>query len=336
MHFLRRFFLLIPLLLSAGTVVQYGEDPFIQGMSLQAFALGQIRSLPLDMPSIGGNSASLVSHPAMLNAQHTEAYGGIYQTDVVQFAEGSWSAAVFRGGVTGIADTRNALEDYGADGLPDTGDNGEGNGVFDPGERLNISAISFFSVQQWVAEAGYSRQATSKLAYSAQMRLLYHNLHTQNGFGIGFHGGLVYNPWRNLTLGIQATNLLTTTVFWDQGTQEHYLPAFYGGATYEFSLADGGLTLSPIVQAEYQINPTAELPGDGHWGLALGSEISFQHQLKLRLGRSSTNQFTVGASVVTRYFNLDYATAFSPLSQAAGQSHRVGVQVHLAQLPFWR
>ncbi|PIZ62311.1 MAG: hypothetical protein COY19_11480 [Candidatus Marinimicrobia bacterium CG_4_10_14_0_2_um_filter_48_9] len=326
----------LPVWLLAGTVVPYGEDPFIQGMSLQAFSLGQIRALPMETVSIGGNVASLAGRDLSLTAQHTEAYGGIYQTDVVQLTKSAWSLVIFRGGVSGIADTRGALNDLGADGLPNTNDDGEGNGLFDPGESLNISAISFFNVQQWVAEAGYSKRISTKLSTSAQIRLLYHDLHTQSGFGIGFHAGLLYNPWRSLQLGIQATNLLTTTVFWSSGTQEHYLPGIYGAAMYEFNLSDDALLISPVVQLEYQAKPTAELSGDGYWGAAFGAEVNFRHQLKLRMGESSDGQFTVGAGIVTHYFNLDYATAFSDLSKAAGQSHRVGIQVHLAQFNYWR
>lgn len=328
--------LVLPTWLVAGTVVQYGEDPFIQGMSLQAFSLGQIRALPMEAVSIGGNVGSLTPRYLSFSAQHTEAYGGIYQTDVVQLTKAAWSLAIFRGGVSGIADTRQALEDFGADGFPNTGDAGEGNGVFDPGESLNISAISFFNVQEWVAEAGYSKLISPKLSTSAQIRLLYHDLHTQSGFGIGFHAGLLYNPWRRLQLGLQATNLLTTTVFWSGGTQEHYLPGIYGAAMYTFNLSKGDVLISPVVQVEYQSKPIAGLAGDGHWGVAFGAEINFRHQLKLRMGESSDGQFTIGAGVVTHYFNLDYATAFSDLSKAAGQSHRVGIQVHLAQFNYWR
>ncbi len=336
MHRRTLFLALTPLWLAASSVVQYGEDPLTQGLSLQAFALGQIRALPLETPSIGGNVATLADRAWFLNAQHTEAFGGIYQTDVVQLVKGPWSAAVFRGGVTGIADTRGALEDFGADGIANTGDTGEGNGIFDPGERLNLSAISFFNVQQWVGEAGYTGRVSDKIAYSTQMRIIIHDLDTQTGFGVGFHAGLLYQPGRNLILGLQATNLLTTTVFWNSGTREHYPPALFAGVKYHFSLAENALSISPLVQVEYQMKSLAGLAATGHLGLALGTEISFQDQIKLRLGRSSADQFTVGAGIITRYFNVDYATAFSTLSKVAGQSHRVGVQIHLSQLPFWR
>ena len=36
-----------------------------------------------------------------------------------------------------IPDTRNALLDYGLDGMPNTGDIGENNGILDDGERLD-------------------------------------------------------------------------------------------------------------------------------------------------------------------------------------------------------
>ena len=47
-----------------------------------------------------------------------------------------------------IPDTRNALLDYGLDGMPNTGDIGENNGILDDGERLDSEKVNYFNQNQ--------------------------------------------------------------------------------------------------------------------------------------------------------------------------------------------
>ena len=47
-----------------------------------------------------------------------------------------------------IPDTRDMLLDFGLDGIPGTGDVGEGNGQVDEGERLDKDKLSYFSQKQ--------------------------------------------------------------------------------------------------------------------------------------------------------------------------------------------
>lgn len=310
--------------------VAYGEDPFILGLGLDAYALGHVRALPLNVTSLGANGAHLDRQDSHLAYQHSEGFGGVYQTDVIYAGHGNWNLALFRGGISGIADTRDALQDYGTDGQPNTNDadGSEGNGELDPGERLSINEISFFSTQQLVVEGGYNRILGRNLAVHGTARLLYHDLYTQSGFGVGFHAGLVYQPLPALRLGLQVTDLLTTTVFWSEGRREQYPPQLFLGVDYNLVLKQVPFTFRPVF--EYQLSPFIEEAGLAS-ALSYGVEIGFQNQLMVQMGRDPYGSLSLGALIRTRYLDLQYATSLSAIRDAGGPTHRVGASFQLSQ-----
>ncbi len=328
MHAMKYFIslLLLPVFVLA-EIVSYGEDPFVMGMSIDAYALGNIKALPMQNPSPGGNVAFLEARDRKLGFQHTEGFGGVYQTDVLSGTQNNWSLVLFRGGVSGIPDTRDALLDFGTDGVAGTEDEdgSENNGKMDPGERLSINSITYFSTQQFLAELGYSHQMNPKLAVHGTARLLYHDLHAESGFGLGFHGGMLYEPVNNLRLGVEVTDALGTTIFWSSGLTEIYAPQLFLGADYHLKFKKVPFIFHPIFQAEISLNGEQSELNKGNWGYSSGLEIVFQNQLFIQLGRSSLDQFQVGALIRTKYLDLHYGTGFSELTTIAGQTHRVGV-----------
>lgn len=328
--------ILLPALL-LGEVVSYGEDPFVMGISIDAYALGNIKALPMANPSPGANVAYLKMREDKLGFQHTEGFGGVYQTDVLSGNRENWSFVLFRGGVSGIPDTRDALLDYGTDGVANTDDSDgtENNGRMDPGERLSINSITYFSTQQFLAELGYSHSINPKLAMHGTARLLYNDLHSESGLGIGFHGGLLYQPFEAMHLGVEVTDMLSTTIFWSSGLTEVYAPQLFIGADYSLKFKEIPFIIHPIVQAEVSLTgEKAELNRDS-WGLATGLEIGFQNQLFIQLGRNALDQFQVGARITTRYIDLHYGTGFSELSATAGQTHRVGVGLNVGEFDLF-
>ena len=328
--------IILPGLLMAESV-SYGEDPFVMGMSIDAYALGNIKALPMANPSPGANVAFLDNRVQKLGFQHTEGFGGVYQTDVLSGNKDNWSLVLFRGGVSGIPDTRDALLDYGTDGVADTDDSDgtENNGVLDPGERLSINSISYFSTQQFLAELGYSYLLNPKLAVHGTARLLYHDLYTESGFGVGFHGGLLYQPIEKMHLGIEVTDILSTTLFWSTGLTEVYAPQIFLGADYYLSFKKIPFIIHPIVQAEVSLSGEQAELNQGFWGYATGLEIGFQDQLFIQLGRNALDQFQVGARIRTKYIDLHYGTGFSELTTIAGQTHRVGVGLNIGEFDLF-
>jgi len=329
--------LLLPLMMIAETV-SYGEDPFVLGLGLDAYALGHIRGLPLSVTSLGANGASLEARSPRAGYQHSEGFGGVYQTDVIYGSWERWTLALFRGGISGIADTRGALQDYGSDGQPNTNDTdgSEGNGTLDPGERLSINNIEFFSTQQWVVEAGYGIPLAKNLAIHGSARLLYHDLYAQQGYGVGFHGGALYQPHPRLRLGLQVTDLLTTTVFWSEGSTERYPPQLYLTADYFLTFRNVPFAFRPIL--EWHWSPFQDVSGEqtASGGLSYGIEIGFKNQLITQLGRNPYGDLALGALIRTRYLDIQYATTFSALRNVNGPTHRVGAIFQLSEFSFFQ
>ncbi len=330
--------LFLPVFLFSETV-SYGEDPFVLGMSIDAYALGSIKALPMANPSPGANVATVTvtGRDPKLGFQHTEGFGGVYQTDVLSGNKDNWSFVLFRGGVSGIPDTRDALLDYGSDGVANTDDSdgSENNGQLDPGERLSINSIDYFSTQQFLAELGYSHLLNPKLAIHGTARLLYHDLYAESGFGVGFHGGLLYQPFEKMRLGLEVTDMLSTTIFWSSGLTEVYAPQLFLGADYYLSFKKIPFIIHPILQAEVSLSGELAELNQGSWGYATGIEIGFQNQLFIQLGRNALDQFQVGARIRTKYIDLHYGTGFSELTTVAGQTHRVGVGLHIGQFDLF-
>jgi hypothetical protein len=330
------FIVLIPLLLKA-EFVSYGEDPFQLGVSIDALALGNIRALPMANPSPGANVASFLDRDLQFSFQHTEGFGGVYQTDVITVEQDRWSFLLFRGGVSGIADTREALLDYGSDGIPETmdSDGTEGNGIMDPGERLRINSVSYFSTQQLLLELGYSHQINHKLAVHGTTRLLSHDLYVEQGLGIGFHGGLLYMPSETIRLGVQITDMLTTTIFWSSGLTESYAPELIMAADYMLRFESVPFVLHPIFQVQIALDGEQADFNGKTLAYSGGLEIVFQNQLFIQLGRTELSQFQVGAMIHTTYLDLKYGTGFSDLSSSAGQTHRLGVSFKLKDIDLF-
>lgn len=328
--------LLFPLLLFAESV-SYGEDPFVLGMSIDAYALGNIRALPMANPSPGANSAGLGMKELKLGFQHTEGFGGVYQTDVLTGTRENWSLLIFRGGVGNIPDTRNALLDYGSDGVANTDDpdQTEGNGKLDPGERLSINSINYFSTQQYLAELSYSHSLHSSLILNGTARLIYHDLYAERGFGAGFHAGLLYTPIKNLQLGVQVTDILSTIVFWSSGQTEVYKPQIFTGVDYLIEFRKIPFKLHPVLQLEIPVGEQLTALNQEHYGISGGLEVIFQEQLHVQIGLNSLDQLQVGALIRTRLLDLHYGTGFSELSRIAGQTHRVGIGLHLGELDLF-
>jgi len=327
--------LLLPLIALAETV-SYGEDPFVLGMSIDAYALGNIKALPMSNPSPGSNVAYLGSRDEKLSFQHTEGFGGVYQTDVISGTKDQWTLLVFRGGVSNIPDTRDALLDYGSDGVAgtDDADGTEDNGKLDPGERLSNS-ITYFSTQQYLAELGYSHSLNQKLAIHGTARLLAHDLYTETGMGLGFHGGLLYKPINQLRLGVEVTDMLSTTLFWSSGRTEVFAPQIYMGADYRLSFKKIPFVLHPVIQVELPLGDDVAQLNKAEWGYSGGLEIIFQDQLYIQLGRNAFDQFQVGAMIKTHYMDLHYGTGFSDLASVVGQTHRVGVGLKLGEFDLF-
>ena len=81
---------------------------------------------------------------------HQSRIAGMVNSELISFnkdiSDSTWaSIAILYEGVSGVPDTRNALLDWGNDGVFGTFDPGENNGILDEGERLDANKITYFN-----------------------------------------------------------------------------------------------------------------------------------------------------------------------------------------------
>ena len=107
-----------------------------------------------------GSTTSSLFNPASsgyssrhnINYTHQSRMGGMINSDLIGFPLTGYSRPlnliILYEGIDQIPDTRNILIDFGLDGIPGTGDIGEGNGLLDEGERLDKNKLTYFSQKQ--------------------------------------------------------------------------------------------------------------------------------------------------------------------------------------------
>ena len=223
----------------------------------------------------------------------------------------------------------------GTDGQADTqdADGTEGNGRLDPGERLSINRINFFSTTQWVLETGYNYPLGARLDAYLAVRFLYHDLYREQGWGLGFHGGLSYRILPTWRLGLQITDLLTTTVFWSSGSRESYVPHVYLATDYLWKLKEIPFQFRPVLQMQMAAGERFGEEGN-RLAWSGGLEMGFKDQLVFLAGWDPEKYPTLGVRIQTRFLDLQYATSLGGLHEASGATHRVGARFHLSEISF--
>jgi len=333
-------FIFLPEELPAIEVAKYGSDYAGKGAGVRILSMGGAGTAAVNDVSAGyWNPAKLHLAPRNnVGFMHTESFAGAVNFDYVAGRLPAEShhlgLTVMRSGVDEIPNTQSALKDYGKDGLPNTGDAGEGNGVFDTfpdgsSERIDESAITYFTSSQYTLLLSYTRPYSDKLAVGANIKLLRNIIADESAWGIGFDFGAYYEAAQWMEFGASLRNATTTLVAWSTGRNEIYKP--------ELRLGFAGNI--PIAPFRMQVIPAADLIyfTDGRRTDALfsvfgssvqyaaGLEIVIQENLGLRIGTSSLEDFTAGLGISLGRARLEYGFTPSASQGDLGESHKVGL-----------
>jgi len=279
--------------------------------------------------------------------QHAEQFGGAANYDFGSFSfpiakEGkrSQTAAVslIRLGVDDIpvtpdpAGLRPGIDFEDDDGDPSTNLPTEGNGRWDPGERLFLDAGSFrfASANDWALLGSYARPFGDKFTAGASIKVVYRTLPDYTGninaWGAGLDAGMTYTATDKLRLGFVAHDLTTTYMAWDGGAREHVPPQFTVGGKYDLAIStQHALTLALDIPFDFQGHETDQYFGvgiktdsagvaTGAGGLSgtfhAGAEYRYRNALALRTGMMGRD-LTFGAGFHHDKIGVDYAAVFS-------------------------
>lgn len=209
--------------------------------------------------------------------------------------------------------------DYGPDNDPTTSDPGQGNGVWDPGERLLLNANDLYlaSSSDLAGGISYARQRGPHWAYGATLKFVRQSIPDTlpgshvTSFGAGVDVGALYMPSDAITLGATVHDLTTTYLAWSNGTRELIVPTLDTGAAFSFHPAPRhALTWALDLAWGFErrkLDSQIKLGGQT-WDVRTGLEYWYRSLVALRAGVDGKN-LAFGAGVRYKQVGVDYAAS---------------------------
>jgi hypothetical protein len=209
--------------------------------------------------------------------------------------------------------------DYGTDNDPTTPGSGQGNGVWDPGERLLITSDDLFmaSSNDLALGLSYARQRGRHWAFGGTVKFTRSSLPDTlpgehvTSFGAGLDVGVLYMPTDAVTLSAVMHDLTTTYITWSNGTRELVAPNLVTGSGFNFYPGTNhALTWGTDLAWDFEgrkLDAQIKL-GALNADLRTGMEYWYRHTLALR-GGVNGKDLDFGVGVRYKHFGADYAAA---------------------------
>ena len=297
--------------------------------------------------------------------QHSEQFGGLenhdYLSGVIPLGgpsgkQGALGASLVRLAVDEIPITprpgalRPGLDflDYGTDNDPTTPGNGQGNGVWDPGERLLLTSDQIFlaSSADYAGTVSYARHCGTHWTLGGNLKFVRQSIpDTLEGqhvtsFGAGLDAGVMYMPSNALTFGAVIHDLTTTYLSWSNGSRERVDPTLDTGGSFSFFPAEHhAITWALDLAWGFE---NRRLDSEVHLGRATfdirtGLEYWYRNTLALRSGVNGKD-LAIGTGVRYKQIGADYAASLNrffakddpnfPSDQNLDVTHRVSLAVN--------
>ena len=246
----------------------------------------------------------------------------------------------------GLVPGRDFL-DFGTDNDETTPGNGQGNGVWDPGERLLLGPDDLYMASSSDAAVlvSFAHQRGARWAFGGNLKFVHQSIpDTMPGqhvtsFGAGIDAGALFMPTDAITIGATFHDLTTTYLAWSNGERELIVPTLDTGAGFNFFPAPGhALTLGVDLSWGFErrkLDSEFKLGGQT-WDLHTGLEYWFRNTFALRTGVSGKD-LAFGAGVRYKHFGADYAAELNrffakdapdfPSDQELDTTHLVALSV---------
>ncbi|HRE42122.1 MAG TPA: PorV/PorQ family protein [Ignavibacteria bacterium] len=273
---------------------------------------------------------SKINYP-QFSLMHDERFGSLVNYDYgsigIPFgSDASFGFSVIRMGIDDIADTRNALIDL------------NGNGVLDPGERLDPDKITRFSTTDYAFYLTYSKKQSETFSYGANLKVLRRNIADASAWGLGLDLGVAYNPVGRLFLGANIQDLTTTYISWSTGKKETLKPTAKIGSAYQFDFLNGVITPALDFDVRFdgrKSSANANL-GPVSFDMHAGVEYTYRDLFSIRTGYNDIGNLTLGAGVKLPKINIDYSFAKFDGTSDLGNTHRISLTFTLEEEKFQR
>jgi hypothetical protein len=211
--------------------------------------------------------------------------------------------------------------DYGTDNDPTTPGDGQGNGKWDPGERLLISSDDLFmaSSADLCLGLSFARQRGRHFAWGGQLKFVHSSIPDTipgqhvTSFGAGLDASMLYMPTDAVTLSAVMHDLTTTYITWSNGVRETVVPNLVTGSAINFYPGPNhALTWGTDLAWDFEGRSLdAEINmGAINADLRTGLEYWYRSTLALR-GGVNGKDLDFGLGVRYKHFGADYAAALN-------------------------
>ena len=320
--------------------VNYGWELFEHVTNARISSLGN-STIAYDINS----SAAAILNPSIINyadknfeLTHHSRFAGVVNSDIFGgqlFTQKSTSLVynLLYEGVSKIPNTQSALLDWGMDGVFNTQDKGEGNGVLDEGERLDVSSINFFSQHQIGVHFAFMHNI-GKTPIGIGTKLLCYSLNKHTAIGLGMDLGMIKNV-KKINLGFTLKNVPSSGLIWDNGTIEATSPTFAFGMHAPYVLKKVPLefhTLSCLeISAKNRHLNNQFYIGNINLNSSVGIEIVYDSKIFFRFGQNQMGSGTGGLGLRWPAFTIDYSFEASDRDSGLGNNHLFTVSI----FPDW-
>jgi len=322
------------------SIGKYAGEFLAGGVGARAIGMGSaFVALANDGTAGYWNPAGLseINYPQVI-LMHANRFSGEVNYDYLSVSlpwndKNAIGISVIRLGIDRIPDTRNALLDYGFDNLSGTNDEGEGNGILDPGshERLDISKIRYFSNTDYAFLFSFSKVKNKAISYGANIKLLRRSIGENSALGVGFDVGILYKADSGLRLGANLMDITTTLVAWDNGTKELISPTIKTGLAYMYTIPYFDIIVTPLVDWDIRFENRkyasylnlGAISCDMHYGL----ELCIKRRMYIRGGINDIKKFSTGAGISLPKLFIDYSFVSFNGEDGLGNSHRVSLSL---------
>ncbi len=311
--------------------VKYGWQAFRNSGDASSMSLGGT------MTAFSNSSASVLHNPAHIGTDHIHSFiyahqnrfNGVVETDLLFMKYQTQSKrniglAILHESVSNIMDTRSSLLDWGLDGIPNTGDPGEGNGIIDEGERLDVNRLKAFNQHQWALHFTTGWQLKG-YQIGVATKGLFHSLGEHTGTGFGFDLGVVKAFTPRTQIGVSVYDVLTSWVIWDNGSKEVTSPTAAVGASHQLDFSR--LPVHIAVMGDVLLHTEGRSLsdhfhiGDVGGSFRFGIETVINHYTVLRLGKNEHDIYSAGLGVQWEAIDINYAYQISTVDADLGNSH---------------
>ncbi len=326
------------LLIGSAMATKYAAEFTDLGVGVRAAGMGgAFTSFDGDPQTIWWNPAGLqnLSEKLRFYYMHATMFDNLYSVDAGAAArklgESYLGIGFFRNGTENIPFTNDdGYYDYGIDRIPGTGDFGEGNGQWDPGERIDPDAVLYSNEGDYLFTAAISHRFGERLALGVSIKHLQSYIGEYSAFGFGADIGATYNLSERVVLGATMRDAVGTHIRWSTGLWEHKSPSLWLGGKYSIPLSGirGGLNLTADLENRFENYDAAVNLGEVSIDPHIGAELTVLKHIFLRLGLDRTD-ISAGAGLALGFFRVDYAFVDN---SALDVTHRIGVNFEIPEV----